>query len=543
MMISLAVSQEENGGDGKQRTTTTTTTTRTSTRLTPLRHPADPDDPHRIQILLVDVARAYFNASVDPDDPIYVELPPEYPMYGKMCGRLNRHLYGTRRAAAGWEDEYARTMVERLGFIRGIASGCLFFHPTRGIRCNVYGDDFTAIGSADQLDWYESELSKVYELKKRGRLGPGAKDLKQATLLNRVITWTDEGVELEADPRQAERLVKQLGVEGAKTLSTPGVKVAIQEIIGDKSLAPRRNTIFRAAGARSNFMGQYRPECQFATKECCRFMALPSEVAFKVLKIIGRFVEGRRRLVMRMPWQNVSAIDVYCDSVWAGCPRTRKSTPGGCVLLGKHMVKSWSSTQACISLSSGDAEHYSVVRAVAMGTGVQEFLRDLGIYLPLRVHTDSSAASGISKRVGLGTQRHIGTNTLWVQEGLRNTFFTLHKVLGTQNPADIFTKHLSNPDMMKCLGLLGAEFREGRPEAAPHVKMDEQMDAEDEMEYDPMDEDFRAEIGEDWNRDPGADDEEGEEEELGQHFLTELHELAAISPEENRMSQISKTSM
>ena len=60
----------------------------------------------------------------------------------------------------------------------------------------------------------------------------------------------------------------------------------------------------------------------------------------------------------------------------------------------------------------------------------------------------------------------------------------------------MFTKHLSSKAMMKCLKFVGAEFRECRPEVAPHVKNDEQLDAEDEMEYDPMDEDLRAKIGE-----------------------------------------------
>ncbi len=76
-------------------------------------------------------------------------------------------------------------------------------------------------------------LGEIYELTKRGRMGPGDGDLKQATLLNRVITWTEEGLELEADPRQAERLVRQLGVEGANTLLTPGVKTSIQYVIAD----------------------------------------------------------------------------------------------------------------------------------------------------------------------------------------------------------------------------------------------------------------------------------------------------------------------
>ena len=79
------------------------------------------DGPQRVHISLVDVKRAYFNAKVDPSEPVFADLPQENPMYGNKCGRLNRHLYGTRGAAAGWEDEYVGTM-EELGFSRGLAS-------------------------------------------------------------------------------------------------------------------------------------------------------------------------------------------------------------------------------------------------------------------------------------------------------------------------------------------------------------------------------------------------------------------------------------
>ena len=49
-------------------------------------------------------------------------------------------------------------------------------------------------------------------------------------------------------------------------------------------------------------------------------------------------------------------IHVYTDTDWAGCINTRRSTQGGLALLGAHCIKSYSSTQACIALSSGEAE-------------------------------------------------------------------------------------------------------------------------------------------------------------------------------------------
>ena len=70
-------------------------------------------------------------------------------------------------------------------------------------------------------------------------------------------------------------------------------------------------------------------------------------------------------------------VEVYSDTDWAGCQKTRKSTSGGGLVLGSHLIKSWSSTQNLVSLSSGEAEFYGVVKAAGMGLGYQALLRDL----------------------------------------------------------------------------------------------------------------------------------------------------------------------
>ena len=63
-------------------------------------------------------------------------------------------------------------------------------------------------------------------------------------------------------------------------------------------------------------------------------------------------------------------LTVYSDSNWAGCLKTRKSIQGGSILFGQHCIKNWSSTQAIIALSSGEAEYYGVVKASSVGLGV-----------------------------------------------------------------------------------------------------------------------------------------------------------------------------
>ena len=140
-------------------------------------------------------------------------------------------------------------------------------------------------------------------------------------------------------------------------------------------------------------------------------------------------------------------------------------------MLGSHLLKSWSSTQELVSLSSGEAEFYGVTKAAGIGLGFQSLLRDLGIRMALRVWTDSTATIGICGRRGLGKLRHIDTRSLWLQQKLRDGGVELWKVRGEVNPADVFTKHLSSEERVASLcRLFGCRFAGGRAESAPSLK-------------------------------------------------------------------------
>ena len=197
----------------------------------------DPYSEKRMQVSAVDISRAYFNASTEGHPPTYVQLPPEHEDHHRgMCGFLLKHMYGTQAAADGWQQEYAGFMRE-IGFTQGAASPCVFVHADRNLATSVHGDDFTTCGAKCDLDWFEDVLEGRYELKKGGRLGPGPDDCKELTVLNRVLRWTDDGLEYEADPRQCERLLEGLGLDGGcKGAATPGIKPLPAQIEAEEEL-------------------------------------------------------------------------------------------------------------------------------------------------------------------------------------------------------------------------------------------------------------------------------------------------------------------
>ena len=124
-------------------------------------------------------------------------------------------------------------------------------------------------------------------------------------------------------------------------------------------------------------------------------------------------------------------------------------------MLGCHMRKSWSSTQALISLSSGEAELYAGVLACSMGIGLRQMYEDFGIEVKVHVLMDSTAGISMMKRVGLGTVKHVATAYLWVQEKVASGEIELRKVETLKKFADLMTKGLAEQPMRFLLGRMG----------------------------------------------------------------------------------------
>ena len=95
------------------------------------------------------------------------------------------------------------------------------------------GDDFTALGTDDALNRYENGLKKTFECKIRGRLGLDKGDDKEIRVLNRILRVNEEGLFYEADPRHVELLAKSMGLEGCKSVATPGLKIPFEDKVMD----------------------------------------------------------------------------------------------------------------------------------------------------------------------------------------------------------------------------------------------------------------------------------------------------------------------
>ena len=131
-------------------------------------------------------------------------------------------------------------------------------------------------------------------------------------------------------------------------------------------------------------------------------------------------------------------------------------------MLGNHCLKTWSSTQKTIALSSGEAELIALVKMSTEIVGIMNLLQEWGIKPGARIFADSSAALGVVHRKGSGKLRHIRVNMLWVQDKRASGELDYQKVDGSENPGDLMTKHLGSGLMRNHVESLSLEVRGGR---------------------------------------------------------------------------------
>ena len=307
-------------------------------------------------------------------------------------------------------------------------------------------------------------MEEWYEIKVKAILGPDAGDDKEVKILGRVVRWLPDEIQYEADDKYVKTLCSEMEVdEKSKGLDGPIVKEDCdKKDVEDVEMSKGEATHFRGLAATANFLAQDRPDIQYAAKEICRDMARPKMSGWRKLKRLTRYLKKYPRVIWRFKEEDeheTLTMTAMSDSDWAGCLESRKSTSGGMITIQGGCVKSWSSTQGSVAMSSGEAEYYAMVKAAAEALGAQAVAKDLGVDVKIRLGLDSSAAKSMAERTGLGKVRHIEIRLLWLQEVVKRGRVELLKLPGKENPSDLGTKPKTMAEIEGLLKRVNLEVR------------------------------------------------------------------------------------
>eukprot|EP00971_Amphidinium_carterae_P304278 6046717-Amphidinium_carterae.1 len=202
--------------------------------------------------------------------------------------------------------------------------------------------------------------------------------------LKRPRRQMGEGTWVGANPKYIADLLKRLGLEGAKAAPTPAT--------GDQDPAEENPDLdledvklYRSCVGLLIYVALDRDDIQFEVSRLARKLKSPGLHDLRLLKRVGRYLKGTQKYqtllpAIESPGGSVQLVG-YSDSDWAGDRRERKSQSSGCVRADGCPLVSWSTRQAVVSLSSGEAEYYAACSVCSM----LMFFREIYIFFGLAV--------------------------------------------------------------------------------------------------------------------------------------------------------------
>ena len=243
------------------------------------------------------------------------------------------------------------------------------------------------------------------------------------SVMNTHLTCRDECL-FEAKTACLVQLVRGRRAMGARgrpsTRGNPGVTggteqrkqscVRTTDEEDGKELDAESRACHRSWTMRASYLSQDRCELQFAVKELARRMQQPNKRLVRVLKGSPRCLVVYNRQA-EQPIKNV-----FSDSDWAGCAKTRRSTSSSYVMLGGHLLAASATTQNVVATSSGEAEFYALNKSASRALGAVAMAADMVKVVKPRVRVDATASKAIAPRRGVRRITHLHTQVLWVQE-------------------------------------------------------------------------------------------------------------------------------
>ena len=207
-----------------------------------------------------------------------------------------------------------------------------------------HGDDFLAEGHDSTLDKLDAVLGE-FAIKIEKRCGPTG--VASTQFLRRTIQWSYQGFYYSPNEKYVDNLIKLLGLEDAKEVTTPASKDTGRNHPDALEPLPQEEKItFLSGSGILQYIALDRPDVMYATKEIRSKTASPDVLAMLMLKRCARYLKGVKSLLIHYDYQNsVRELLDYTDSDWAGHVLTRLSTTAGEIMNGIHWIDGWCLTQ------------------------------------------------------------------------------------------------------------------------------------------------------------------------------------------------------
>lgn len=201
-----------------------------------------------------------------------------------------------------------------------------------------------------------------------------------------------------------------------------------------------------------------RPDIAFAVGNVARFSKQPSIQHWKAVKRIFRYLRGTTNYGLFYNKDANESILGYSDADWAGDIIDRRSTTGYVFTLSGAAVSWKSKKQACVALSTAEAEYMALSNAAQEAVWLKRLLEEVNgaSIKPLTIYEDNQSTISMSQNPRFhGRAKHIDIKYHFIREQISTNFINLNYCKSEEMIADILTKGLGRIQFEKLRELIG----------------------------------------------------------------------------------------
>lgn len=403
------------------------------------------------KVYQMDVKSAFLNGKLNEE--VYVKQPPgfEDAKHPEYVYKLEKALYGLKQAPRAWYDTLS-TYLGESGYTRGTIDNTLFIKRSKKdvILVQLYVDDIIFGSTNEKLcKEFSKIMSEKYKMSMMGEL---------TYFLGLQVKQSKEGIFI-SQGKYVKDLLKKFNFDQCSSMKTPmAAPIKLDADLNGKAV---ELSAYRGMIGSLLYLTASRPDIMFSTCMCARYQASPKESHLAAVKRIFRYLKGTPNLGLWYPKDSGFDLIGYSDSDFAGCKIDRKSTTGGCQLLGGKLVSWTSKKQNTVSTSTAEAEYVAAGSCCAQVLWMKNQLHDYGTdFRQIPIYCDNTSAIAISNNPCLHSRtKHIDLRYHFIRDHVMKEDVELHFIPTEYQLADLFTKPLDEARfnfLISELGMLNA---------------------------------------------------------------------------------------
>ncbi|GJR64831.1 putative ribonuclease H-like domain-containing protein [Tanacetum coccineum] len=269
---------------------------------------------------------------------------PEFP---EKVYKVEKALYGLHQAPRACYETLSTYLLDN-GFYRGQIDKTLFIKRVKGdiLLVQVYVDDIIFGSTKKSLCTnFEQIMHKRFQMSSMGEL---------TFFFGLLVKPKEDRIFISQDKYVGE-ILKKFGFSSVKTSSTH--METNKALTKDEDGEDVDVHLYRSMIGSLMYLTSSRPDIMFFVCACLRFQVQPKVSHLNAVKRIFRYLKGRANLGIWYPKDSPFIFKAFSDSDCAGASLDRKSTIGGCQILGSRLISWQCKKQTVVANSTTEAEY------------------------------------------------------------------------------------------------------------------------------------------------------------------------------------------